>query len=130
MRIETREDALREITHILADHRQGKPVDFPQFLVDLATFLENDKTVKELEKRIKELEDQEPPIDYSDVEAIMEPLTWAQHDLEDFRQTFQGFSDALEDGVPFSWYETAKSYLDDLKYDIDHAMKKIHYILG
>lgn len=138
MKIETREDALREIMHILADCRQGKPVNFPQFLSDLETFLQNDKTVEELEKQIEELEaqieeleNQEPPITYSDVEAVEEPLIWAQHDLEDFRQTLHGFSDALkEDGDPVSWYETVKSHLNDLQYDINAALYKIHFLIG
>lgn len=138
MRIKTREDALQEIMHILADHRQEKPVDFSQFLSDLETFLRNDKTVEELEKQIEdlenqieELENQELHISYSDIEAVEEPLKWAQHDLEDFWQTLHGFFDALkEDGYPVLWYETVKSHLNALQYDINAALYKIRFLIG
>lgn len=125
MKIETREDALQEIMHILADHRQGKPVNFPQFLSDLETFLRNDKTVEELEEQIEELENQEPPITYSDIEAIEEPLIWAQHDLEDFRN----FISSVKTELPDKLVEEIFSQLGGLEYDIDHALDKIRYLI-
>lgn len=133
MRIETREDALREIVHVLADYRQGKPVDFPQFLADLVAFLENDKTVESLEERIEELEDQieelenqEPPITYSEVEAIEEPLNWAQHDLEDFRN----FVTAVKADLPNDVVENIVIHLNTLQYDIDCALDKVRILIG
>lgn len=139
MRIETHDDALREIMHALADHRRGNPVDFPQFLADLEAFLRNNKTVveelegriEELENQIEELENQEPPITCSDVEAIREPLNWAQHDLKEFRQTVHDFFNALKKGGdPVAWYETVKYCLNVLQYDIDCALDKIRILIS
>lgn len=126
MRIETREDALQEIMHVLADYHQGKPVDFPQFLADLAGFLQNDTTVEELEEQIEELENQEPPITYSEVEAIMEPLNWAQNDLKDFRN----FVEDVKVDLPNYVVENIVIRLNVLRFDIDHAMDKIRILIG
>lgn len=134
MRIETREDALREIMHILADHRQGKPVDFPQFLADLAGFMEREneviedlqEEVEDLKNKIEELENQEPPITYSDVEDIMEPLKWAKHDLEDFRN----FMLSVKTELPGKLVKEIFSNLSGLEYDINSALDNIHCLIG